>query len=297
MSSPRDHADGAVGPRIDLHSHSSWSDGTQSVPELFDSAREAGLDVLALTDHDTVRGWEELPAAVAASGVAAVPGIEVSAEHERRSVHVLALLVDPSEDTELAAELARARDSRRDRARAMAERLSEDFPINWEDVRAQAADPEATLGRPHLADALVAAGVVSERAEAFARMLHPDAPYYVRHYAPSPGRAVEVIRRAGGVAIAAHPGSVTRTGPLPREVLEEMIDAGLSAIEVEHREHDPGTRSALRDLARSKGLLTTGGSDYHGAGKPNRLGENLTAPSVLDALLNSATSPLEVIRP
>lgn len=283
--------------RIDLHTHSTWSDGTDSVHALMAKAAAAGLDAIALTDHDTTAGWAQLPAAAAETGVVALPGIEVSSEHERLSVHVLALLVDPSAGTELAAELARARASRRDRARAMTERIAEDFPLRWEDVQAQAADGDTTLGRPHLADALVACGVVADRAEAFARILHPDSPYYVRHYAPSPARAVEVIVRAGGVAIAAHPGSVRRLGAVPHHILGEMVDAGLAALEIEHREHDVQARAVLRGIAAAHGLLTTGGSDYHGAGKPNRLGENTTSSVVLDALLACVTSPMEVICP
>lgn len=283
--------------RIDLHAHSTWSDGTCSVPELFAQARAAQLDVLALTDHDTVRGWAELPAAVAASGVAAVPGIEVSAEHDDLSVHVLALLVDPSESTELASELAQARRSRDERAQRMVELISQDHPITWQDVLDQVGDNDTTIGRPHIADALVAAGIVPDRSAAFHTLLRSDSPYYVRHYAPSPGRAVEVIVRAGGAAIAAHPASGMRGTAVPHDLLHEMIDAGLAGIEVNHREHDEAARAELRALADREGLLVTGGSDYHGSGKPNRLGEHLTGGEVLDALLALSRSTTEVIRP
>ncbi|GAA4531176.1 hypothetical protein GCM10023160_33370 [Brachybacterium paraconglomeratum] len=146
--------------------------------ELFAQARTAGLDVLALTDHDTVAGWSELPAAVAASGVAAVPGIEVSSEHESSSVHILALLVDPSPDSDLSAEMASARASRVERARRMVELISEDHPISWADVTAQVAGETTVIGRPHIADALVAAGVVSDRSAAFVEVLRPSGPYY-----------------------------------------------------------------------------------------------------------------------
>lgn len=283
--------------RVDLHSHSTWSDGTQSVPELFAAARRAHLDVLALTDHDTVEGWAELPAAVAASGVAAVPGIEVSAEHQRLSVHVLALLVDPDDDTELAFEMARARRSRLDRARTMVERISRDHPISWQDVRAQVAGNTTVVGRPHIADALVAAGVVPDRSAAFTRILHPVGPYYVPYYAPSPVAAVRAIRAAGGVSIAAHPGSVTRDADLPIELLDAMVEAGLDGIEVDHREHDDAERVRLVNYARSHRLLVTGGSDYHGAGKSNVLGENLTRPEILAAIAERATSGVDILRP
>ena len=283
--------------RIDLHTHSSWSDGTCDVDELLRRARRAQLDVLALTDHDTIDGWAELPQAVAATGVAVVPGIEVSAEHESLSVHVLALLVEPDADSELAREMARARCSRVERARSMVELIAADHPITWEDVRAQAAGETTVIGRPHIADALVARGAIPDRSAAFQEILSPSGPYYVPYYAPGPVQAVRAIREAGGVAIVAHPGSVTRDADLPVDLLEEMVGAGLAGIEVEHREHDEAERARLRDFATTHDLLITGGSDYHGAGKPNRLGENLTQPDVLAAITHRATSSTEVIHP
>lgn len=283
--------------RIDLHSHSSWSDGTTGVGELFAQARSAALDVLALTDHDTVAGWSELPAAVAASGVAAVPGIEVSSEHESCSVHILALLVDPSPDSDLAAEMASARTSRVERARRMVELISVDHPLSWEDVTAQVAGETTVIGRPHIADALVAAGVVPNRSAAFTEVLRPSGPYYVPYYAPSPLAAVRAIREAGGVSIVAHPGSVTRDDDLPLALLEAMVAAGLDGIEVDHREHDEAETARLREVARRHDLLITGGSDFHGTGKPNRLGENLTAAEVLESIAARATSGTGIIRP
>ena len=283
--------------RIDLHAHTSWSDGTCGVAEMFQRARQVGLSSLALTDHDTVAGWQELPAAVAASGVAAVPGIEVSAQHEGRSVHVLALLVDPDEATDLAREMRRAREARAQRARKMVELIAADHPVSWEDVQAQVAGETTVIGRPHIADALVAAGVVADRSAAFAEILRPSGPYYVPYYAPSPVTAVRAIRRAGGISIAAHPGSVTRDDDLPLSLLEEMVEAGLDGVEVDHREHDDAERARLRDFADRHGLLSTGGSDYHGSGKPNELGENLTAPAVLAAIEERGAGGTSVIRP
>lgn len=283
--------------RIDLHAHTTWSDGTCEVAELFTRARDAGLTTLALTDHDTVAGWQELPAAVAASGVSAVPGIEVSAQHEGLSVHVLALLVDPSPDTDLAREMERARTARIRRARDMVELIGADHPITWQDVQAQVAGETTVIGRPHIADALVAAGIVPDRSAAFGEILRPAGPYYVPYYAPSPVTAVRAIRAAGGVSVAAHPGSVTRDGDMPLSLLEAMVEAGLDAIEVDHREHDDGERDRLRDFAGRHELLITGGSDYHGAGKPNELGENLTSPQVLETIEARSTSSTELIRP
>ncbi|MGP9537617.1 PHP domain-containing protein [Brachybacterium sp. AOP43-C2-M15] len=283
--------------RIDLHSHSAWSDGTTGVGELFSQARSAGLDVLALTDHDTVAGWPELPAAVAASGVAAVPGIEVSSEEGTRSVHILALLVDPSPGTDLATEMARARSSRVRRARRMVELISADHPIAWEDVEAQVAGDTTVIGRPHIADALVAAGVVRDRSAAFDEVLRPSGPYYVPYDAPSPCTAVRAIRDAGGVSVLAHPGSVTRDDDLPLALIEELVAAGLDGIEADHREHDAAESARLRDFARRHDLLITGGSDFHGTGKPNLLGENLTAPEVLARIQERASGGTGVIRP
>ncbi|PMC75204.1 PHP domain-containing protein [Brachybacterium sp. UMB0905] len=292
-----DEPDVGPRPRIDLHSHSSWSDGTTSVRELFADAAAAGLDVLALTDHDTVAGWEELPEAVAASGVAVVPGIEVSAEYDGRSVHILALLPDPAADTGLAVEMARARASRDERARAMVDRIGADHPLRWDDVTSQVADDSTVIGRPHIADALVAQGVVTDRSEAFAQILSPRGPYYVPYYAPDPVRVIELIREAGGVSIAAHPGSVTRGDALPLELLEAMVAAGLDGVEVHHREHGSDERERLSEFARRHDLLITGGSDHHGAGKPNELGENLTAPQVLEQIEARGTSGTRLIRP
>ncbi|PWH06830.1 phosphatase [Brachybacterium endophyticum] len=284
-------------PRIDLHTHTRCSDGTESVEELVAQAARAGLDTIALTDHDTTAGWQEAARAAARHGVRVVPGIEVSAEHGHLSVHVLALLPDPSEDTDLARQMKRARSSRDARARRMVERLAEDHPITWEDVAAQVAGENTTVGRPHIADALVARGIVPDRSAAFSHLLSPTSAYYVRYYAPDPATAVRSIVAAGGVAVAAHPGSSTRDGSLPEDLLEEMVDAGLAGLEVDHREHDDVSRARLSAFARSHGLLETGGSDYHGAGKPNRLGENRTRPAVLAALLERATSRTEVLAP
>lgn len=285
------------GSRIDLHTHSVYSDGTCTPDELAAEAVAAGLDAIGLTDHDTVSGWEDAQAAATAHGITIFPGIEVSTEHGRASVHMLALLVDPSADTELALEIRRAREARRGRAAAMVEALAEDYPLTWEDVLEQVAGDDTTVGRPHIADALVANGVVTCRDEAFADMLSASSPYYVSHYAPSPVRAVQAILAAGGVPVLAHPGSSTRGAALSDELLESLVEAGLVGLEADHREHDDRTRERLRAFAASHALLVTGGSDYHGRGKPNRLGENLTAPDVLEAMISRSTSGTEVLRP
>jgi predicted metal-dependent phosphoesterase TrpH len=193
--------------------------------------------------------------------------------------------------------MERARTSRATRARRMVERLAADHPIRWEDVEAQVADASTTVGRPHIADALVARGVVADRTEAFGDLLSSSSPYYVRYWAPEPAQAVRAIVAAGGVAVVAHPGALTRGRTIPEGLLEEMAAAGLAGIEVDHREHDDVSRARLGGFAAAHDLLVTGGSDYHGAGKPNRLGENLTRPSVLAALIERATSRTEVLLP
>jgi predicted metal-dependent phosphoesterase TrpH len=278
--------------RIDLHSHSSASDGTERPGELVAQARRAGLDVVALTDHDTTAGWEEASAAAREHGVALVRGTEVSARSAGMSVHVLSYLHDPSHPG-LASELERAREARASRARRIVALLGGDFGLRWEEVEAQ-VEPGAVIGRPHIADALVARGVVASRDEAFADLLHAGSPYYVQHYAPEVLDAVMLIREAGGVAVFAHPGAEVRGRIVGDAVIEAMVASGLQGLEVDHRDHSPEQRERLRGLAARHGLFVTGSSDYHGTGKENRLGENLTAPEVLEQIVAAGT--LEVVR-
>lgn len=195
--------------RIDLHAHSTRSDGTRTPAELVADARRAHLDAVAITDHDTTSGWLEATAAAHEHGITLVSGVEISCERDGRSVHLLGYLVDPS-NTPLATELAKARDSRGTRLERMVARLAADgIPVTYAAVLAK-VPPGATPGRPHIADALVAAGAVATRDEAFARWLHDQSPYYVHHYAPDPVRAVGLVQAAGGVAVLAHPFTQTR---------------------------------------------------------------------------------------
>lgn len=273
---------------IDLHTHSHVSDGTESPADLVRSAAATGLDVVALTDHDTVRGWDEARAAAKENQIGLVPGIEISCQREGRSIHLLGYLFDP-EDVDLLGEIERARESRVTRMDRMVEAMAADgIPISIEEVRAQLA-PGATLGRPHLADALVTAGVVPDRAVAFRDYLHNESRYYRGHYAVDPVRGVELVLAAGGVPVIAHPFTVTRGRTLDPAVLDEMIAAGLVGIEAHHRDHTDESVAVALDLARAHDLLVTGSSDYHGTGKPNRLGENRTAPDALERLLGLAT--------
>jgi 3',5'-nucleoside bisphosphate phosphatase len=283
----------AVPVAIDLHTHSSASDGTEAPAVVVAQAVAAGLDTLALTDHDTTLGWAEASAAARAHGITLVPGIEVSCTRRWQSIHLLAYLPDP-EHPALVAELQRARVSRDTRLDRMVAKMAADgIPVTLEAVRAE-VEPGATAGRPHIADALVTAGVVDHRDEAFARWLGNDSPYYVAHYAPDPVRAVEVVRAAGGVPVVAHPWSRTRGRVVADRLIEELAAAGLVGLEVFHRDHDADAVRHLADLARGLGLLATGSSDYHGDGKRNRLGEHTTPPEVLEAIEALATGTVVV---
>ncbi len=258
----------------DLHIHSKISDGTQTVAELVQEISGTGLEGFALTDHDTTAGWKEAAECAATAGLDFIPGMEISCSHAGRSVHLLSYLHDPTY-VPLLEEIGKARASRVNRAQLMVERLSEDFPITWENVQEQTGEG-ATVGRPHIADALVVAGVVSTRSEAFASILTPQSRYYVSHYAVSPIDAVRLVREAGGVPIIAHPRARSRGRVITEETLETMIDAGLAGLEIYHRDNSTEDRAWLLQLAQRRNLLITGSSDYHGTGKPNHLGENTT---------------------
>ena len=285
--------DYARGVLIDLHTHSTMSDGTEPPAQVMRAAARAGLDVVALTDHDTTDGWEEASEAAARHGVALVRGTEVSCSHRGISVHLLSYLHDPAAPG-LLAETDRARDSREYRARRMVERISEDFALEWEDVEAQASTG-TTLGRPHIADALVARGHVESRDAAFATILRDRSRYYVAHYAPDAVTAVRLVRQAGGVPVFAHPLASERGRTVGEDVVEAMVDAGLAGLEVDHRDNPVPARKRLRELAAAHGLLVTGSSDYHGSGKLNRLGEFTTDPAALERI--EAEGRLEVLRP
>ncbi|MCM3660664.1 PHP domain-containing protein [Georgenia satyanarayanai] len=257
------------------------------------AAAAAGLDVVALTDHDTWDGWGEAAAAVERTGVALVRGAEISTSAGGISVHLLSYLHDPAARG-LGTAVARARDSRLGRARRMVERLALDFELTWAEVEAL-LEPGGTVGRPHIADALVARGYATDRSAAFTEILHAESPYYVRYDAPDAAAAVELVRRAGGVPVMAHPRAGARGRVVEDVVIEEMAAAGLAGLEVDHRDHDDGAKAQLRDLASSLGLFVTGSSDYHGTGKPNRLGEHLTDPAVLEQIEGEGYLP--VVRP
>ncbi|ROS76852.1 PHP domain-containing protein [Cellulomonas sp. PhB143] len=276
--------------RIDLHTHSTASDGTGAPGDVVAAAAAAGLDVVALTDHDTTAGWQDAAEEASRRGIALVRGTEVSAQSEGSSIHVLSYLHDPRAPA-LLEETTRARASRETRARRMVELIAADLPITWEDVLAQTA-PGTTIGRPHIADALVASGYFPDRSAAFADVLASGGRYHVHHYAPSAAVAVEAIRASGGVAVFAHPGAEVKGPIVPDRVVREMAEAGLAGLEVHHRDHSLHQRERLLALADELGLLVTGSSDYHGAGKPNVLGENTTSPEALARIEELGTLPV-----
>ena len=286
--------------KIDLHTHSTRSDGLDTPSQLVTNAAKAGISVLALTDHDTVSGWDEARSKAQELGLGFVPGIEVTSVSDierfgrtiRISVHLLAYLPDPNHEA-LALVLGDTVATREARARAIVDKLSKEMPITWEMVLDH-LDKGATIGRPAIADTLVTMKKVSDRSEAFEYYLSTDGPFYVSHSAVSTVEAIDLIGKAGGVSVIAHPlkgvGPDTSPEDLPLDHFEEMIQRGLSGIEVYHRDVPEAARSWLLGLASKHDLVVTGSSDYHGvAGKPNQLGENTTSGEMLDRIVKLGT--------
>lgn len=267
----------------DLHLHSVHSDGTESAAQVMAAAHRRNLRTVALTDHDTTSGWAEAAEAATSLGMTFLPGMELSARHEWRSVHVLAYLFDP-DDRGLRAETERIRDDRVGRAERIVRSIGRDYPLTWDDVVAHTGDG-ATVGRPHIADALVARGIVGTRGEAFDTILHPREGYYEGHYAPEIGVAVSLIVAAGGVPIIAHPTPSGRARMMPVPVIERLIGVGLAGFELDHRENTEAGKKVLRRLVARHDLIVTGSSDYHGLGKPNLPGENTTSDEMVERLI------------
>jgi predicted metal-dependent phosphoesterase TrpH len=260
---------------IDLHTHTNCSDGTDSPRELVNKAIVQGLEVLGISDHDTTAGWKEAIETLRGSLKLAL-GSEISClTQDGVSVHMLGLLFDPDHE-EMQRVLEETRDGRLPRMRKMIEKMrAEGMDISMEDVE-QAMPAGATMGRPHLADALVAKKIVKSRDEAFIDLLHNESRFYVSHAAPTPVEAIALIRRAGGVAVIAHPFASHRGQILKPEDFSELVAAGLNGIEVDHRDQNPDERAMLRAIAHELDLVITGSSDYHGTGKLNSLAENHT---------------------
>ncbi len=278
--------------RIDLHTHSTASDGTDTPAELVRKAAAAGLDVVALTDHDTTRGHAEALAALP-QGLTLVTGAELSCRLDGVSMHLLAYLFDP-EKPALLAERELVRDDRVPRAKGMIAKLNElGVPVTWEQVARIAGN--GSVGRPHVASALAELGVVDSVSDAFTpEWLADGGRAYVPKHETDPFEAVRLVKDAGGVAVFAHPAAVKRGRTVPDSAIAELARAGLDGIEVDHMDHDPGTRARLRGLAGELGLLVTGSSDYHGSRKTCVLGEFSTDPEVYGEITRRATGAFPV---
>ena len=272
---------------IDLHTHSLASDGTDTPGELINKAHARGISVLGLMDHDTVAGWDEATSYLR-PGMSLVLGSEISCQTlDGTSVHMLGMLFDP-ENTALAEVLSTTRDNRLTRMNRIIGRLNEaGFEITIEDVLAQLA-PGATLGRPHLADALIAKKIVASRDEAFTELLHNNSKYYISHYSPTPEDAIKLIKQAGGVAVIAHPLASLRGRTVSIDSFKSMVEAGLDGIEISHRDQSEDERQLLREVVEQYGIIATGSSDYHGNGKLNELAEFTTTPEDFEALESKA---------
>jgi predicted metal-dependent phosphoesterase TrpH len=269
--------------RIDLHAHSTASDGTDPPAEVMRRARQAGLDVVALTDHDTLAGHAEAARALPA-GLALVPGMELSCRLAGHSVHLLAYGTDPA-DAALAAECAAIVEARRSRARRMVERLRElGVAVTWPQVQALATG--GVVGRPHIARAMVAAGAITEPVQAFSpEWIGTGGRAYVSRYALDPVRAIGLVRGAGGVAVLAHPGAVSRGWQIPDEAISRLAGAGLAGLEVWHPDHDEAERWRLRALAAALDLVPSGGSDDHGSLTGHRIGRETCPPESYERLM------------
>ena len=277
--------------RIDLHTHSSVSDGTESPAELLATARAAGLDIVALTDHDTTAGWS-IAQKARPSGLIVVPGMEMScrwlpADGHPISVHLLAYLFDPTNPA-FAAERARLRDERLERAEQIVLRLeAEGYPVDWDSIVARSEG--GVVGRPHIARALVEAGAVDSVDHAFATLLHPRSPYYAAKVDTDVRVGIDLIRAAGGVPVFAHGLATKRGRTVGDAAIATLADAGLMGLEVDHPDHTAEQREHLRELAGQLGLIITGSSDYHGTNKTTAIGVCTTDPEQYEALLAAGT--------
>ncbi|MFJ9564266.1 PHP domain-containing protein [Streptomyces fuscichromogenes] len=278
--------------RIDLHCHSTASDGTDTPAELVRNAAAAGLDVVALTDHDTTRGYAEAVAALPA-GLTLVTGAELSCRIDGVSMHMLAYLFDP-EEPGLLAERELVRDDRVPRAQGMIAKLDAlGVPVTWEQVKRIAGD--GSVGRPHVASALVELGVVPTVSDAFTEeWLADGGRAYMEKHETDPFEAIRLVKAAGGVCVFAHPAAAKRGRTVPESAIAELAAAGLDGIEVDHMDHDEDTRARLRGLAGDLGLLVTGSSDYHGSRKTVTLGEYTTDPEVYGEITRRATGAFPV---
>ena len=282
--------------KIDPHVHSALSDGSDSPRDLLKKARVAGLDVIGAVDHDTFEHWEPFRAAHAALTAegarppAIIFGTEISTSVERCPVHLLNYLPDPHRGA-VREILKNAHRDRLERMQRMVAKINQDYPLTWSDVQAEITG--LTPGRPHIGDALVRKGYFQTRSEAFEKVLNPGSPYYVSRPIVDSFAVLEAILADGGVPVLAHPFSLTRSKRrLDPAIVRKLAQNGLRGIEVNHREHDAPARQLAADLARELDLFVSGASDYHGAGKPNQLGENTMPEASLRQILAAGASPL-----
>lgn len=277
--------------RIDLHTHSTASDGTLDPGQLVRAAVEAGLDVVALTDHDTTAGWTRAVAARPA-GLTLVPGCELSCRMPTArgpiSLHLLAYLFDPDEP-ELAAARRRLRQARDSRAEQIIDKLQADgHPVTREQVDRLAGG--GPIGRPHIAAALVELDLVRDIDEAFTPdWVGPGGRYRVPRYELDAAEAIRLVSCAGGVSVFAHPYAARRGATVGADDIATLARAGLTGVEAEHPDHYPSEAADLRHLGEELGLIVTGASDFHGAGRPQALGAALTDPEAYERLIAAAS--------
>lgn len=277
--------------RYDLHTHSFVSDGTTTPEAIAAQAKEIGLAGFALTDHDTTEGWQAAREGARTYGIDLLPGIELTTTFGWRSMHLLAYGPDEAHD-ELQDTLSSLREARNKRAVEMVRRLSKDFFLDWDALLAlPETDGVQSLGRPHVADALVEAGYFRNRSEAFGRALSPSGPYYVPTLYVDTIDAIELIRRAGGLPVLAHPAARRMRRPIEPSMIRQLTEAGLGGIELDHPEHRDDWVMPLQPLARELGLIATGASDFHGDGKPNRIGERTTQQDVVERIRSQVATP------
>ena len=283
--------------KIDLHAHSSWSDGSETVENVFRDAKKQGVDVLALTDHDTTRGWAEAREIAAELGIGFVPGIEITtrahpAGEKSFGVHLLAYLPDPNNEA-LSSALENTLRLREERLAQMFELIRAEYDLDWQDVLDQLRNG-ATHGRPSIAAAMVSKGHFASTADVFDNLWGPGSAFYIPNKdVVDTIDAIRLVVTAGGVPIIAHPMSRGK-GPevgeaMPVAHFEEMIAAGLAGFEVDHRDVPPHAQKWLLEMASKHDLIVTGSSDYHGNRKPNLLGENTTSPEMLNRIVAQAT--------
>jgi 3',5'-nucleoside bisphosphate phosphatase len=265
-------------PKIDLHTHTVFSDGTFTPTESVALALERGLTALSISDHDSTEGLPEAFDAATGTGLEIVPGVEFSTIHEHGGVHVLTYWFDVA-NRQFQAELRRLRKDRYERGERMVRKLQDlGYPILFERVREIASGNN--IGRPHIAQALVEAGVVAELKDAFSdEFIGAGGRAYVEKHALGPLDAIQLMKRAGGLAVVAHPVHWRDGLPVPDELIEQMVDAGLDGIEAAHPDHDPDTEARYREMAKRFGLVATGSSDCHGSRyDPVRMGSVTTDP-------------------